>query len=641
MNSKTSSHKIRTIITNDFKRYWVISIAAFILHFVSTNAVVLINYASLKANDGSEYSMATDLCNFSYFGDLYIAALLPVIAALSVFRYLNTVASVTAVHSLPVSRKHLLIGHAAAGYALCAVPVILNKAITLLLLIPIKNATPVGTIITLIAMLVTILFMYAISVLSCMLCGTTLMAAVGAVGLNILLPSFGLFLAYYGATFLKGYSPTSLMQHMMNSAAIAKLASFNAPFSSVILSMIIYVIISALILALCFILYRKRKLENATEPLAFGFMVPIVCGLLTFFLSSYTAAMFVPNIPFTIGVTVFGIIIYLFSRMFALKTTRIFNKETAKTFGIYALIMAVLISCYAIDITGYEEKTADLDKTVSVSTTLISNLTGDERIIFGEEPLELTEPENIKAVMKFHELLMAEADSSDSPVLFDAFNNTSTFEFTYSNGRVFSRKYSNVTADYLESDAARTIYESKEFKEYYSISHSNLDPKTLEAHLMPIWDASNAENINNGLAPSLMEALDKDFSVRTFDQALTSPRIGSVEFSTYDGAYRQVSIYASDKNTIKWLKDNDLYSSIDGNCQRITKVEVSVEDDDYKKISTDAEGLTLNQYIKKYGNPRDDYNEVYASVLLSLKDTETGTESDFMILYDKAHYPDF
>lgn len=645
MNSKTSSHKIKTIIRNDLKRFWVIAVAAFIVHFFSTLAPVILNMS--KKDSAFLDSLIRVLCDFSSAGDIAVTFALPIFAALSVFKYMNHVASVTAVHSLPVSRKQLILGHTVSGYILCIVPVVLIKLLTVLITLHINNVDTAGMLITAVAMLISMLFIYAVALLSCMLCGTTLMAVVGAIGLNILPPSLGVFFSYYGSHYLVGYSPTALMTAMCNAAPLFGLTGFGPDRHGLALTLVIYVIVSAIILAAGYLLYTRRKMENATEPLAFRFMVPIVCALLTFFLSSVAAMMFEDNIPFAAGLALFGIIVYIFSRMFTLKTTRIFNRQTVISFAIYALIIAVIVSGYAFDITGYSKKTADIDKTVSASTDIMTKCVGDSRIWEKDGgDIMFSTPENIKALQELHQYCIDNVEKTNSAVLLDAFGSYSTFTFTYGNNKEFKRHYEACPTNIRDCEAVKKIYESEEFKDYFAMEMSPSEMRTATAEIWPAWDSvtgSAAASLNNEKTRELIEALEKDFQERTYEQAVNGRRLGRVEITTtsLDGHFYNIAIYKTDKHTLKWLKENTLFSLLLDDYQVITKIKTCIGNDDYKTVDTKAVGMTLAEFFDTYGEAVEDGTfDTYGTVDIYLKDKMTEKKSEYLVFYDKEHFPD-
>ena len=134
MNTAASCSKpIRTIILNDFRRFWVLSLAEFLVLFLATTAAVIINYSNLQSI--AMYIQSTmDMSNVFMTGPVYIFTM---IAAIVVFRYMHLVSAAAVCHSLPVTRGQLYIGHLISGYVLAAAPVIVNSAILMILSKPV------------------------------------------------------------------------------------------------------------------------------------------------------------------------------------------------------------------------------------------------------------------------------------------------------------------------------------------------------------------------------------------------------------------------------------------------------------------------------------------------------------------------
>ena len=86
MNTAASCSKpIRTIILNDFRRFWVLSLAEFLVLFLATTAAVIINYSNLQSI--AMYIQSTmDMSNVFMTGPVYIFTM---IAAIVVFRYMH------------------------------------------------------------------------------------------------------------------------------------------------------------------------------------------------------------------------------------------------------------------------------------------------------------------------------------------------------------------------------------------------------------------------------------------------------------------------------------------------------------------------------------------------------------------------
>lgn len=555
MNTAASCSKpIRTIILNDFRRFWVLSLAEFLVLFLATTAAVIINYSNLQSI--AMYIQSTmDMSNVFMTGPVYIFTM---IAAIVVFRYMHLVNAAAVCHSLPVTRGQLYIGHLISGYVLAAAPVIVNSAILMILSKPVyydenmyySSATEAirgrdmftvkAVLVTMLLLLLIMLFVYVISVFAGMLCGTSVMHIIGAVGLNVLAPALLAFVCEYAQLFLYGFSTSSAMRHTIKlSTPVLSISSMRArafPNSDSIniLPVIVYILIAAVIVAAGYFLYRQRKLENAAEPLAFKIMVPVVCGLITFFAATLIGLFAGEESRFFIWFIAGTAVFYILSRMLALKTTRVFNRNTFKAFGVYAVIIALFISIFAFDVTGYENRIPKQADIKSVSTDILSRYIQTDR---KANRAEFTSKENIENIRNLHrEFLLRKSGAVISGSL-DSFLGDSerSCSYTLKNSHTLKRSY-DASFDFIKnSRAIKAIYESDEYKDIYSLYNNDFlnDLSNVSVSLVSYTsDEYYSAEIKTAEIDGLIAAIEKDFKDRTFEEELDANNaLGAIEIS--------------------------------------------------------------------------------------------------------------
>ena len=603
MNTAASCSKpVRTIMFNDFRRFWVLSLAEFLVLFLATTSVIIINYSNPASV--SEYIKATmDMSNVFMTGAVCVFA---VLAAVVVFRYMHLVNATAVCHSLPVTRGQLYAGHLISGYLLAAVPVIVNGLILMILAKPVyydanmyysaaadalkgrDMFTARSILVTALLLLLIMLFVYVISVFAGMLCGTSVMHVIGAFGLNALIPALLAFICEYAQLFLYGFSTSSSMLHVIKlSSPVLGITSMrtgeflNSDHIDIV-PVIVYILVSAAIAAAGYFLYRQRKLENATEPLVFRFMIPVVCGLITFFASTVIGLFAGETNRFFIWFISGTVIFYMLSRMLALKTTRVFNRNTFRALGIYIVTIAVFISVFAFDVTGYENRIPAEDNIKSASTDVLAG--SGNRVIHGaynNRPAEFTSKENIENVIALHrEMLLQKPSAVISGVLDYTLGNTSSgCSYRLKNGHTIKRCYDLSDDFIINSRALKAIYESAEYKEISSLYNSDMLKDLSKVSLALCSNISEEASEKNNWAAidpeqtdELVEAMEKDFRARTFEEELLSNiSIGEINISKsapdkygyYAGDYSTIPVLGSDKNTISWLKKHGYYSKID------------------------------------------------------------------------------
>ncbi len=665
--TKSCSKPVRTIILNDFRRFWVLSLAEFLVLFLATTSVVIINYSDLASVSNYIQSLM-DMSNIFITGLVCIFAIL---ASAVVFRYMHLVNAVTASHSLPVTRGMLYTGHLVSGYMLAAVPVIVNGIILMIISKPVYYDeaqylsiaaeavngrdifTAKGILITMLLLLLIMLFVYAVSVFAGMLCGTSVMHVIGAFGLNALVPALLAFVCEYAQLFLYGFSTSSSMLHVIKlSSPVLCLPSmrhahFQESDSISIVPIIIYVLIAAAIMLAGYFLYRKRKLENATEPLVFRVLIPVVCGLITFFAST-VLGMFADESRFFIWFIAGTIVFYILSRMLSLKTTRVFNKNTFRALGIYALTVAVFIGIFAFDVTGYENRIPAEKDIESVSTDMFVNsgyqLTQNH---YRSEAVNFTSEENIENIRKLHEEMLALKPSSViSGVLnYTMETSTSSCSYTLKNGHVVKRSY-DVTQDFIKgSKALKAIYESAEYKEAFSLYNtelfSELDNSSISL-VSYITTEIYSSDIKASEADGLIAAMEKDFRERTFEEELNVDNaLAAINISSpaNDGTSTEIPVLRSDTNTIKWLKKHGYYAHIDP-ANYIVKTASVFSDSigDYIDITSYLKGRTLEEIIRLYPETSIESDNYYE---LSLEMNRAGSSKTYYytMLFSEESFP--
>ena len=671
MNTAASCSKpIRTIILNDFRRFWVLSLAEFLVLFLATTAAVIINYSNLQSI--AMYIQSTmDMSNVFMTGPVYIFTML---AAVVVFRYMHLVNAAAVCHSLPVTRGQLYIGHLISGYILAAVPVVVNSIILMILSKPVyydenmyySSATEAirgrdmftvkAVLVTMLLLLLIMLFVYVISVFAGMLCGTSVMHTIGAVGLNVLAPALLAFVCEYAQLFFYGFSTSSAMRHTIKlstpvlSISSMRTRAFPNSDSINILPVIVYILIAAVIVAAGYFLYRQRKLENAAEPLAFRFMVPVVCGLITFFAATLIGLFAGEESRFFIWFIAGTAVFYILSRMLALKTTRVFNRNTFKAFGVYAVIIAVFISIFAFDVTGYENRIPKEADIKSASTDILSRYIQTDR---EANRAEFTSKENIENIRNLHrEFLLRKSGAVISGSL-DSFLGDSerSCSYTLKNSHTLKRSY-DASFDFIKnSRAIKAIYESDEYKDIYSLYNNDLlkDLSNVSVSLVSYTsDEYYSAEIKTAEIDGLIAAIEKDFKDRTFEEELDANNaLGAIEISLSgsdkDGDYvgcNRIPVLDSDTNTIRWLKKHSYYSEIDPSEYTVKSASLfNNSNDSTLDISKRLKGKTLKEIRELYPCVAEEAGAYY-ELSLDLKRKGSSTTYYYSMSYSKKTLPE-
>jgi len=287
MKSKASYFSVsKPLIIENLRRFWAIPALAFLVYFLSGVFPILMTYSHL--NDLGNY-IEMSLNNQQPFY-MFAHLMFPVIAAVVIFRYLQSISSVSVMHSMPFTRAKLYNSGFVSGLILITAPILANGLILLAISKPVYNQYHNGIMmvtdkVNLFARmdilnwiwtsLIIAFVIFAVSVFAGIVTGNSLMHFATAIWFNFLIPAlYAVFIAYF-SHYLYGFDTTgNWAEYGMKISPFLNIIQSEGTFGA---GSTIYYIVSFLILfGITSFLYQKRKLEHATDSLAFGFMEPII-----------------------------------------------------------------------------------------------------------------------------------------------------------------------------------------------------------------------------------------------------------------------------------------------------------------------------------------------------------------------------
>lgn len=591
MKSKASYFSIsKPLILENLRRFWAIPALAFLVYFLSGVFPILMSYAHL--NDMASY-IKMSLSNQQPFY-MFAHLMFPIMAAVVIFKYLQGVSSVSVMHSMPFTRAKLYNSGFISGLILIAAPILANGLILLAISKPVFNqyGTETGLmtesvnlfaragILNWIWVSLLIAFViYAVSVFAGIVTGNSLMHFATAIWFNFLIPAlYGVFIAYF-SHYLYGFDTSgNWTEYGMRISPFLNVLQNEGVFG---IGSTIYYIASFIILyGVTSFLYQKRKLEHATDTLAFSFMEPIICYLIAFLgmtlLGFYFEVLGQSELYMYAGLAAGTVIFFIIGQMIVKKTPRIYNLKSLKSVGIYTLIAVVFIVGLNLDITGFEKRVPGADKvdnfTMSEDFTMGSKLNmyymngyPEYNGYRNENGFRLKDPANISAVRELHNSLIdnkARLESLENiytSSVFLGYNPDGTFPLT--------RRYQMDYEFYKNSPQFKQIYESKEFKEFFSPGNLNY------VGLVDIYinsDMPNREGIEIKKKTDMqefMECLDRDFKAQTFEDMVSLKHAyatANINFTFRDANSNtpnrllnnsvSFKITSNYKNTLQWLE---------------------------------------------------------------------------------------
>ena len=631
MKSKASFFSIsRPLVIENLRRFWAIPALSFLVYFLSGVFPLLMTYSHL--NNMSSY-IELSLNNQQPFY-MFAHLLFPVIAAVVIFRYLHSISSVSVMHAMPFTRAILYRSGYLSGLILIIVPILVNGLILLAISKPVyyEYATSEGMMINTanvfsradilnwiwISVLIVIVI-YAVSVFAGIVTGNSLMHFAAAIFFNFIIPGlYAIFIAYF-SHYLYGFDTTgNWIELCVRISPFLNAIKNGGDFS--IWVTVYYIIIFLILYGISGFLYQKRKLERATDSLAFGFMEPVICYLIAFMgmtlLGFYFEVLGKSDLYMYGGLAAGTIIFFIIGQMIVKKTPRIYNRKSLQNFSIYVLIAALFIVSLNLDITGFENRVPDTHKvsdfTLSEDFSKSFNInnvyaTGISFNNNNDKPFIMKDPKNIEAVIALQRSIINNHDNfKDSSHYLSSF-----VRLAYDPKSAFSmsRRY-HINYDFFKnSKEFKQIYESDEFKEYYSLKNLKYE-KLSSINIGTETPLSEAVEISSPTElQELMNCMDQDFCDQSFEDMVSlkhSYAIVNINFAYKNSnsktpeqllansiSYR---ITASYKKTIQWLEDHHYADSLNLNIGDIEYIEIA----HYVQSDTDNEMTAASSESKVF-----------------------------------------
>lgn len=611
MKSKASYFSIsKPLILENLRRFWAIPALAFLVYFLSGVFPILMAYSHL--NDMADY-IEMSLSNQQPFY-MFAHLMFPIMAAVVIFKYLQGISSVSVMHSMPFTRAKLYNSGFLTGLILIAAPILANGLILLAISKPVYSqyGTETGIVTDTVNLfaradilnwiwvsLLIAVVIYAVSVFAGIVTGNSLMHFATAIWFNFLIPAlYAVFMAYF-SHFLYGFDTSgNWMEYGMRISPFLNVLQNDGVFG--IGSTIYYILSFFILYAITGFLYRKRKLEHATDSLAFSFMEPIICYLIAFLgmtlLGFYFEVLGDSELYMYAGLAAGTVIFFIIGQMIVKKTPRIYNMNSLKSLGIYSLIAVIFILGLNFDATGFEKRVPGSGKVDSFSIREDFALGSRFNMYyydgysafkgFGDgEGFRLKNPANISAVRDLHQAVIDNKNRFES---LQSIYTTSLF-LEYNPGATFpmTRRYQIDYDFYRNSPQFKQIYESKEFKEFFSPGNLNYEGLDVIYLSSDIPNRESVEIRNRNEMQEFMACLDRDFKAQTFEDMASLKRIyatADINFTfknkdsdTPNKLMNNSVTYKvsfSYKNTIQWLEAHGYGSRFLHNAEDIDYIEL-------------------------------------------------------------------
>lgn len=470
MQSKTSFFN-RTLYRKNLTRFWPLWGGASLLGALAPLAILM-----RLIQERFRPHLTVPEVTEAYYQVLAVAVpavclVYAVLCAVVVWSYLFNHRSVSLLHTLPLSRKGLFATNILSGLTMMVIPFAVTGALCVLVTAVAGNVAPGALLVTILCVLGESLFYFASATLIAFITGSGVVMVVLyfifhflAAGLELLFSElasgfyFGVVGSYTGVS--RWLSPTvAFYQRVTYSETwedVPKMSQLTGTeyISSVLKEVrlegawviALYALVGAGMLALAWLLYRRRRSESAGDVVAVGWMKPVfrygcaVCAALaggmllyTIFWSEYQEGSFYDFLPMLICMVLAGLMGYYIASMLLAKSVRVF-RHTWKGAVITAAAVTVLCGAAALDVLGVQNRVPD-PADVEAVWLYTGNLDGT-----------LSKEEDIQKVIAVHRAILAEKDqflANENRAYGDAGWDKASFhvEYRLKNGQGLSRHY--------------------------------------------------------------------------------------------------------------------------------------------------------------------------------------------------------
>ena len=402
------------------------------------------------------------------------------VLAMALMGYLMSPRAVGLLHALPVRRGTLLATHTLVGWLMLNVPALLAVLVS----IPVQayyGGVAWGALgAWLLVHCGLSLFFLALGLLCAMVTGWLLaipaiyavvnFAVIAVAGLVRTLCSLFCY-GYAGdddfAPFVYWLTPVVNLVKRFGTCGVERSDAAPYPWqvqfpADVVHAVGIYTAAGAALLALTYLLYRRRKSESAADPAAFPWMRPVfrygtgLLGGLALGLGLYQLVLGWRMesetgrwVGLLVSTVLMGALCYYAAEMLVRKSLRVLRRSLPGA-GLVCVLLALVCAGARFDVSGYAARVPDVSAVTQVQL----------RGSLGLSAVNCTEPETIATVIELHREIITLRPDEDDP------ENSAyiTLSYTLTDGSTLTRAYQLNPAGELE-DALETVFNTGEVRE--------------------------------------------------------------------------------------------------------------------------------------------------------------------------------
>ncbi|WP_432407353.1 hypothetical protein [Wukongibacter sp. M2B1] len=536
----------KTIILEDLKRFFGVSILYFLAIFVS-GPLYVYSFSNIK-NKYQLESVIEAISGLEAHG--LISATAGILLGVLLFRYLHNKDSVAVIHGYPFRRSELLNSHIISGIILLTIPIALNAIILAAILPEITsnvdlrllfgNNVDVEKIASLYStkqaiywfckMEIMSMVFFLISVLAATISGITIIQG----ALSFILP----FVPFFIITMIRA----ALNTFVFGFGAIARnwdtfaMKIIPIPVSRHNISqdlnyVVWYISLCILLYGFSLWLYKKRDLEKSQDTIVFDILKPTFKYGVTFcsmlLVGGYFYSLKENILWLWIGGFIGSFLGYFLSQMTIKKSIRVL--KSLKGYIIYIIVVIIVILGVKVDLLGYERRIPTQDQV--------------KKVFFNDFDLHgkgLVENQNIKSILAIHKIII---DNKEDIIRIQNQKDYSemtyiTIGYLYKNDKKILRCYRVPKTLLANNEHTKELYESKEYKKISNKLLLELDLNKVNSVNIRNYRYGKKKIISNkDEIKELFEILKTEILTEPYESMIDRNEWATIEFDTNDDAY--------------------------------------------------------------------------------------------------------
>ena len=390
MPSKRSSFNW-TLFKKDLSRFWPLWGGV----TLAGSLIPLYLLLELMSHTGPIKDLSLDFVRFLYgavtaFAPAFIMCY-AILCAMVVWSYLCSARSVGMMHALPVDRRCLYLTGTMAGLTMLVIPFAVVGGLLCLVMACFGGFAPLAVLETVAAVLLMILLFFGLATVCAMITGNIFAIPVLYLLINFLAPLLDALVGSLTSLFLMGVegSGTGLtflspvMAIYENFTYTAEYDNMTGEWAELRLEGMAVVavcgLLGAALLALGYLMYRRRQSESAGDVVAFRFLRPVFryglallsalsLGRLLYAMlweSVFQKGLYADVVPMGVSLALAGIVGYYVASMLLEKSRRVFRGSWPGVLTVCA--GAVILCCLvSVDFFGVEAWVPEKDEVASV-----------------------------------------------------------------------------------------------------------------------------------------------------------------------------------------------------------------------------------------------------------------------------------